>query len=211
MKLYFNPYACSLAVLIAAQEAKLDLELIEVDILKDPHTLLDGSDFAPINAKNYVPALVAANGELLTEVSVILQYLADLRPEAHLAPTPGSWDNFRLQETLNFLSSELHKFYSPWLFHPETGAVAQDYARGKIASRYALIEQQLAGRDYLMGAFSVADAYLFVMVGWAAFAKTPLDAFPNIRAWYERMKARPAVRDALRLHAGSTRKTAAAA
>lgn len=209
MKLYFNPYACSLAVLIAAQEVRIDLDLIEVDILKDPHTLADGSLYAGVNAKNYVPALVAANGELLTEVSVILQYLADLRPEAHLAPTPGSWENFRLQEALNFLSSELHKFYSPWLFHPETGPVAQDYARGKIAARYELVEQQLAGRDYLLGAFSVADAYLFVMVGWAAFAKTPVDAFPNILAWYERMKSRPAVREALRLHAGSTRKVAA--
>lgn len=209
MKLYFNPYACSLAVLIAAQEAKIDLELIEVDILKDPHTLRDGSNYAEVNAKNYVPALIAANGELLTEVAVILQYLADLRPEAHLAPTPGSWASFRLQETLNFLSSELHKFYSPWLFHPETGTVAQDYARGKIASRYALIERQLADQDYLFGAFSLADAYLFVMVGWAEFAKTPLDAFPNIRAWFERMNARPAVREALRLHAGSTRKAAA--
>ena len=209
MKLYFNPYACSLAVLIAAQEARIDMDLIEVDILKDPHTLADGSLYAGVNSKNYVPALVAANGELLTEVSVILQYLADLRPEAHLAPTPGSWENFRLQEALNFLSSELHKFYSPWLFHPETGPVAQDYARGKIASRYALVEQQLAGHDYLLGAFSVADAYLFVMVGWAAFAKTPVDAFPNILAWYERMKSRPAVREALHLHAGSTRKVAA--
>jgi glutathione S-transferase len=209
MKLYFNPYACSLAVLIAAREAKIDLDLIEVDILKDPHTLIDGSAYADLNAKNYVPALVAANGQLLTEVSVILQYLADLRPEANLAPTPGGWDNLRLQETLNFLSSELHKFYSPWLFHPEVGEIAQAYARAKIASRYALIEEQLAGRDYLMGEFSVADAYLFVMVGWAAFAKTPLDAFPNICAWYERMKARPAVREALHLHAGSTRKVAA--
>lgn len=209
MKLYFNPYACSLAVLIAAQEARIDLDLIEVDILKDPHTLADGGLYTGVNAKNYVPALVAANGELLTEVSVILQYLADLRPEAHLAPTPGSWENFRLQETLNFLSSELHKFYSPWLFHPETGPVAQDYARAKIAARYALVERQLVGHDYLLGEFSVADAYLFVMVGWAAFAKTPLDAFPNIRAWYDRMKSRPAVREALHLHAGSTRKVAA--
>lgn len=202
MRLYFNPYACSLAVLIVATEANIELELAEVDIMRDPHTLADGSDYAGTNAKNYVPALVAANSELLTEVSAILQYLADMRPEAKLAPTAGSWERTRLVEWLNFLGSELHKFYSPWLFHPEVGDVAQDYARGKIASRYALVERQLAGRDYLLGAFSVADAYLFVMVNWAAFAKTPLEDFPNIRAWFERMKERPAVQAALRLHAG---------
>jgi glutathione S-transferase len=209
MKLYFNPYACSLAALITAAEAHIELDLVEVDILKDPHTLVDGSDYSAINPKNYVPALVAANTQLLTEVSVIVQYLADLRPEWNLAPTPGSWARTRLQETLNFLGSELHKFYSPWLFHPEVGEVAQAYAREKIESRYALVEAQLEGRDYLMGEFSVADAYLFVMVNWAAFAKTPLDAFPNIRAWFERMKARPAVQEALRLHAGQPKRAAA--
>jgi glutathione S-transferase len=209
MKLYYNPYACSLAVLIAAQEIRIDLDLIEVDILNDPHTLADGSNYLAVNNKNYVPALVAANGELLTEVSVILQYLADLRPEYALAPTEGSWARTRLQEALNFLGSELHKFYSPWLFHPEVGEVAQDYARGKIASRYAFVERQLEGRDYLLGEFSVADAYLFVMVGWAAFAKTPLEEFPNIRAWFERMKSRPAVLEALHLHAGKPRRVAA--
>lgn len=210
MKLYYNPYACSLAVLIVATEVRVDLDLIEVDILNDPHTLADGSDYAGINPKNYVPALVAANTELLTEVSVILQYLADLRPEWDLAPTPGSWGRLRLQETLNFLGSELHKAYSPWLFHPdEVGEQAMAYARSRIASRYALIDQQLEGRDYLMGKFSIADAYLFVMVNWAAFAKTPLDAFPNIRAWFDRMKARPAVQEALRLHAGEPKRAAA--
>lgn len=202
MRLYFNPYACSLAVLIVATEANIELDLVEVDIMSDPHTLADGSDYAGINAKNYVPALVAANSQLLTEVSAILQYLADMRPEAKLAPASGSWERTRLVEWLNFLGSELHKFYSPWLFHPEVGDVAQDYARGKIASRYALVERQLAGREYLLGAFSVADAYLFVMVNWAAFAKTPLEDFRNIRAWFERMKERPAVQAALRLHAG---------
>lgn len=210
MKLYFNPYACSLAVLIAATEAHIELDLVEVDILKDPHTLIDGSDYSDINPKNYVPALITANTEMLTEVSAILQYLADLRPEHNLAPAPGSWARTRLQETLNFLGSELHKFYSPWLFHPEdVGEQGMAYARAKIASRYALVETQLEGRDYLMGEFSVADAYLFVMVNWAAFAKTPLDAFPNVRAWFDRMNARPAVQEALQLHSGQPKRVAA--
>jgi glutathione S-transferase len=209
MKLYYNSYACSLAVLIAAEEAGIPLDLAAVDIFKEPHVLADGTDFTGINSKAYVPALVAANGELLTEVAVILQYLADTHPEAGLAQAAGSWERVKLNETLNFVGTELHKFYSPWLFHPEVGAAAQDYARAKVAARYGLIEDQLAGRDYLMGAFSVADAYLFVMVGWAAFAKTPLDAFPNIRAWFDRMNARPAVREALHLHSGKARRVAA--
>lgn len=209
MKLYYNLYACSLAAVIAATEARIELNLVEVDILKDPHTLADGADYADVNAKNYVPALVTPEGELLTEVSAILQYLADLRPELNLAPAPGTWARTRLQETLNFVGSELHKFYSPWLFHPEVGEVAQGYARAKIASRYALVERQLEGRDYLMGGFSVADAYLFVMVNWAGAAKTPLDAFPNLRAWFERMQGRPAVVEALRVHAGKPKRVAA--
>jgi glutathione S-transferase len=209
MQLYFNPYACSLAVLIAATEAKIALDLVQVDIMHDPHTLADGSDYVGVNPKNYVPALVAANGELLTEVSAILQYLAELRPEAHLAPVEGTWARTRLQETLNFLGSELHKCYSPWLFHSEVGEIAQDYARAKIAARYALIEKQLDGRDYLMGDVSVADAYLYVMVNWAAAAKTPLVDFPNIRAWFDRMKSRPAVAEALRLHSGKPARVAA--
>jgi glutathione S-transferase len=208
MKLYYNSYACSLAVLIVASEAQIQLELADVDIMNNPHKLADGSDYARINPRDYVPALVTADTELLTEVSAILQYLADLRPEAKLAPSPGSWDRTRLVEWLNFLGSELHKFYSPWLFHPEVGEVAQDYARGKIASRYALVDKQLAGRDYLLGPFSVADAYLFVMVNWAAFAKTPLDDFPNIRDWFGRMKSRPTVQQALHQHAGKAQAAA---
>jgi glutathione S-transferase len=209
MKLYFNPYACSLAPLIAATEAGIHLDLEPVDIMKDPHTLADGSDYVAVTGKNYVPLLELDTGEQLTEVSVILQFLADTQPEAQLAPANGTWSRVKLQEMLNFLGSELHKFYSPWLFHPEVGEVAQAYARSKIAGRYALIEKLLAGREYLMGEFSVADAYLFVMVNWAVAAKTPLVEFPNIRAWFERMKARHAVAEAVRRHTSSPARAAA--
>lgn len=200
MKLYYNPYGCSLAVTIAAAEAKLPLDLVFVDILSDPHSLADGSDYSLINPRNYVPLLELDSGEQISEVAAIVQYIADLVPDARLAPAAGTPERVKLQEWLTFLGTEVHKFYSPWLFHPEVGEIAQDYARGKIASRYHLIDKHLEDRDYLLGHFSVADAYLFVMANWAAFAKTPLDAFPNLRAWFDRMKGRAAVKEALRLH-----------
>lgn len=209
MKLYFNPYACSLAPLIAATEAGIHLDLVFVDIMKDPHTLADGSDYMAVNEKNYVPLLELDSGERITEVSVILQFLADSRPETRLASASGTWNRVRLQELLNFLGSELHKFYSPWLFHPEVGELAQAYARAKIAGRYTLLEKLLTGREYLMGEFSIADAYLFVMVNWAPAARTPLADFPNIKAWFQRMKARPAVIDAVARHTAAPAQVAA--
>lgn len=200
MKLFYNPVGCSLAVVIAAAEGLIPLDLEYVDILKDPHRLADGSLYSLINERNYVPLLQLDNGEYLSEVAVILQYLADSVPDAHLVPAAGTPERYKAQEWLNFIATELHKFYSPWLFHPEVGEPAMAYARAKVDGRYAIIEKQLAGRDYLLGSFSVADAYLFVMVNWAGFAKTPLDAYPNTQAWFERMKARPAVKEAIRTH-----------
>lgn len=200
MKLYYNPYGCSLAVVIAASEAALPLDLVYVDILRDPHTLADGTDYATIAPRNYVPLLELEDGERVSEVAAILQLIADRVPEAGLAPAPTSPERVKLQQWLTFLGTELHKFYSPWLFHPEVGEVAQAYARAKIDSRYKFIEQHLEARDYLLDTFSVADAYLFVMTNWADFAKTPLDAYPNLTAWFARMKARPGVQTALRIH-----------
>jgi len=203
MKLYYNPVACSLAVMILAAEAGIPLDLAEVDILKDPHRLADGSLYADIAPKNYVPMLELDNGQRLTEVAVILQYLADLKPEAGLVPAAGSIERVWQQEALNFISSELHKFYSPWLFHPEVGATAQDYARGKIAARLAILDLQLGEYDYVAGdSFTAADAYLYVMANWSPFARVPLAPFPNLRSWFKRMNDRPAVREAVRLHAG---------
>lgn len=208
MKLYYHPWACSLAPAIAAAEAGVALDLVHVDILKDPHTLPDGSLYSKINPRHYVPLLVGENGELLSEVAAILQYLADREP-GQLAPLPAAHERIELQQWLTFIGTELHKMYSPWLFHPEVGEAAQDYARSKIANRYAFIDRHLAGRDYLLGAFTVADAYLFVPVNWAAGAKTPLADFPNIRAWFERMKARPAVEEAIGAHSVTPKQFAA--
>ena len=209
MKLYYNPYACSLAPAIAAAELNLDLDMVFVDILHDPHRLIDGTDYRAINTRNYVPLLELDDGRHLSEVAVILQYLADRSP-SRLAAAPGSAERYELQQWLTFIGTELHKFYSPWLFHPEVGETAQDYARARIDARYQLIEAALADRDYLTGdGFSLADAYLFVPVSWADFARTPLDAYPRIRAWFERVKARPAVQQALALHAVTPKRLAA--
>ena len=201
MKLYYNPYGCSLAVVIAAAEAGITLDLEWVDILADPHRLADGTGYSGINPKNYVPLLQRDDNTLLTEVAVILQYLADSAPDSGLAPAPGTEARLRLQEWLNFLSSELHKFFSPWLFHPEVGEIAQTYAREKIAARFAIIDGALARTDFVASdSFTAADAYLFVMVNWSDFAKVPLEPYPHLRGWFARMKARPAVKEALRLH-----------
>ena len=209
MKLYYNPYACSLAPMIAAAELGLDLDLVFVDILKDPHKLIDGTDYRAIQPRNYVPMLELDNGERMSEVAVILQYLADRKPGT-LAPPPADPVRYKMQEWLNFIGTELHKFYSPWLFHPEVGETAQDYARAKIAGRYQLIDQHLANHDYYLGvSFSLADAYLFVAVYLVGFAKTPLDTYPNIQASFERVKARPAVQVALQRHSVTPKRLAA--
>lgn len=200
MKLYYGVNACSLATLIAATEADIPVELVKVDIYHDPHTLPDGSAYEAVNPKLYVPMLEFENGQRLTEVAVQLQYLADQVPGSGLAPDRLADERYRLQEWLNYISSELHKSFSPWLFHPEVGQPAQEAARAKIAFRLKLVEEHLAGRDYLMGGFTVADAYLFTILGWSKFAKVPLDAFPNIRLWQARVAARPAVQNALKRH-----------
>jgi len=201
MQLYYHPYGCSLAPAIAAAEAGIALDLIYVDIIGEPHRLADGTLYSQINTRNYVPLLGLDDGTEVSEAGIILQYLADLEPAAGLAPANGTTERRELNQWLTFLGTELHKTYSPWLFHPEVGEVAQAYARRRVAARYAIVEQQLVGRTWLLGeTFSVADAYLFVMVNWAAAAKTPLADFPNIRAWFERMKARPQVRAAIKQH-----------
>jgi glutathione S-transferase len=201
MQLYYHPYGCSLAPAIAAAEAGVVLDFVYVDIIGEPHRLADGTLYSQINTRNYVPLLGLDDGTEVSEAGIILQYLADLDPAAGLAPVNGTTERRELNQWLTFLGTELHKTYSPWLFHPEVGEVAQAYARQRVAARYVIVEQQLAGRSWLLGeTFSVADAYLFVMVNWAAAARTPLAHFPNIRAWFERMKARPQVRAAIKQH-----------
>jgi len=200
MKLYFTPGTCSLAPHIAIRELGLPVELRRVRLGPAPVVVADGSDFRAINPLGYVPLLELDDGRLLTEGVAILQYLADLEPGGGLAPPAGTFARVDLQRWLTFTSSELHKLFSPWLFHPEYGEHAAAVARDRIAPRLAVVERHLQGRDWLLGErFSVADAYLFTVVDWSKSTKVPLDAFPRLSAYLERVRARASVGEALRL------------
>lgn len=199
MKLYFTPGTCSLAPHIVIRELGLPVELRRVRLGPEPVVAADHSDYRALNPLGYVPLLELDDGRLLTEGVAILQYLADLAPAARLAPTAGTFERVELQQWLTFTSSELHKLYSPWLFHPEYGEQAAEVARGRIATRLAVVERRLDGRDWLVGnRFGIADAYLFTIVDWSRAARVPLDAFPRVAAFLERVRARPSVAEALR-------------
>jgi len=200
MKLYYATGTCSLSPHIVACEAGIPLDLERVDIGKTPHVTQTGADYGTVNPNGYVPALRLDDGSLLTEGVAICLYLADLRPETGLAPAAGTLERHRLQQWLTFISSEVHKMYSPWLFHPEYGAQAAAVARGKIADRLAYVERHLAAAGpFLLGkTFTAADAYLFTIVGWSSFAKVELSDFPNLLTFMDRVGARPAVHEAMR-------------
>lgn len=196
MKLYFSPGACSLSPHIVARELGLPLDIEKVD-LKARKTA-SGADFLAINPKGYVPVLALDEGGVLTEGPAIVQYLADRKPEAGLAPANGTLARYHLQEMLGFINSEIHKAYSP-LFDPATPEATVRAQHAKLRERYAEIERQLGGGDYLFGSqFTVADAYLFVVTNWARHVKVDLAGFPRLAAFQKRVAARPAVREALK-------------
>jgi glutathione S-transferase len=195
MKLYYSPGACSLSPHIVAREAGLPIELQKVNT-KDK-TMEGGGDFWKINPRGYVPVLELDDGEILTEGPAIVQYLADQKPEASLAPKAGTFARYRLQEWLNFLTSEVHKQFSP-LFKPNTPEEYKAIAKQNLATRFDWLDQQLAGRDYLMGKqFSVADAYAFVLLGWTKPTQIDLAKWPNLTAFHKRVGARPKVKQAM--------------
>jgi glutathione S-transferase len=195
MKLYFSPEACSLSPHIVLRESGLPFSLVKVDI--KTRKTADGRDYATINPKGYVPTLELDDGERLTEGPAIVQYLADLKPDAGLAPRNGTLARARLQEWLNFITSELHKNYSA-LFNPDMPDAAKAIFKDKLAQRYAFVERSLAGRDYLLGErFSVADAYLFVVTRWARHFDIDVGQWPSLARFMERVGRRDSVRDAL--------------
>jgi glutathione S-transferase len=203
MKLYHAPGSCSQAVHIILREAGLDAGLIEVDARK--HVIVGGGDFYEVAPLGYVPLLVLDDGVVLREGPVIMQYLADLKPASGLAPANGTMARYRLQEWLNFLTSEIHKGFLPLLYAVAAGKYV-DTARPKLLARFKWIDQQLEGQRYLMGeSFTLADAYLFALTGWgkAAWMKSvynadiDLNGLGNVRQWYERVRARPAVQEVL--------------
>jgi len=196
MLLYYTTGACSLAPHIALREAGLSFELKKVDI----HTkrLDDGGDFTQVNSKGYVPALQLSNGEILTEAPVILQYIADQKPESGLAPKAGTLERYRLEEWLNFTSSEIHKSFSP-LFNPAASPDWKASGLAALARRFTWLDPQLKARTHLLGdRFTVADAYLFVTLSWSGHVGIDLGKWPSLAAYVGRIGGRPKVIEALR-------------
>ena len=196
MKLYLAPAYCSQAVHIALREAGIAADLVEVDTVAG--RTADGADYRAINPRGYVPMLELDDGSRHTEVAALLQYVADLAPASGLLPAAGSRERFEVLQWLTFVSSELHKGFSPWLFHKETADSTRQAVRDKLKLRIADVDARLAGREWLVGdRFTVADAYAFTILGWAPMVGMSLAAFPNVQAWLARVRARPQVRAAL--------------
>jgi glutathione S-transferase len=194
MKLYYSPGACSLAPHIAMREAGIPVELSKVDLKAKQY---EGGDYKQVNGKGYVPA-IATDAGVLTEAPVILQYIADQKPDAGLAPKAGSMERYRLQEWLNFITSEMHKgmgnFFNPALTDEWRKAVTD-----RLGIRMDWLAKQLEGKQYLMGdKFSVADAYLFTILNWAAPSKFDLSKWPAITDYHKRVGSRPKVQEALK-------------
>lgn len=197
MKLYYAPAYCSQAVHIAMREAGLALQLVQVDTVAG--RTADGADYRALNPRGYVPMLELDDSSRHTEVAALLQYVGDLAPATGLVPPAGSRERFEVLQWLTFISSELHKGFSPWLFHKETADSTRKAVQDKLKLRFADLESRLAGREWLVGGrFTVADAYGFTIMSWAGMLGMSLAAYPNVAAWLERVRARPQVRAALR-------------
>ena len=195
MKLYYSPAACSLAPHIALEESGLSYEIVRVDLRT--HRIANGIDFYTINPKGYVPVLELDNGERLTEVAVILQYIADRKPGA-LAPAYSTIERYRLNEWLNFIATEIHKQFSP-LWHAETPEATKATQRATLGKRFDLVEKTLAKQPYLTGdGFTIADAYLFTVVNWSGALKVDLTPWPALPEFQARVAARPKVHAALK-------------
>ncbi len=195
MKLYYSPGACSLSPHIVARELGLPVQVQKID--NKAKTIEGGGDYWQVNPKGYVPALQLDNGAVLTEGPAIVQYLADQKPESGLVPKAGSFERYRVQEWLNFITSEIHKQFTP-LFKPNTPEEYKPIARENLANRFKWLDQQLAGKDYLMGKqFTVADAYLFTVLNWTIPMKIDLKQWPNVAAYVDRVRKRPKVKEAM--------------
>jgi glutathione S-transferase len=195
MKLYYSPGACSLSPHIALLEAGLPYDLVKVDL--KAKKLENGDDYLKVNPKGQVPALGLDNGELVTEGPVIVQMIADKASAKNLAPARDSAERYKLQEWLNFITTELHKNFSP-LFNPAIPDEVKAFFRDRIMGKFKYANEKLAGRDYLMGKqFTVADGYLYTMLRWADGHKMDLSGLKNLMAFKDRVAARPKVQEAL--------------
>ncbi len=196
MKLYYSPGACSLASHIALHETGLPFEIDR--LIKTTKMTAGGEDFMQINPKGYVPTIKLDDGSILTEGAAVLQYIADQKPESGLAPKCGTMERYRLQEWLTFISSEIHKSFSPF-FNKDATEEVKTNSRNHLIKRLAYVETQLANNPYLMGDhFTVADAYMFVVVNWSNHVGFDLGPFPKIQEYLARIAVRPAVQAAMK-------------
>ncbi|NPT61482.1 glutathione transferase GstA [Paraburkholderia elongata] len=195
MKLYYSPGACSLAVHIALREAEFDFEAVAVNL--QTHKLANGDDYYAISPRGYVPLVEFADGSRHTEGAALLQYIADLAPERALLPPAGTPQRLAAVEWLTYISTELHKTFSPWLWHQETAESTKAECRAKLAVRFSELDRVLTERDYLTGQYSVADAYAFTVLSWARMLSVDLSRYPHLSAYLERVAARPKVREAM--------------
>lgn len=196
MKLYYFSGACSLASNIALREAGLPFELVKVD--RRTRKAADGLDYNEVNPKGYVPALALDNGEVLTENVAVLQYIADRNPASKLAPPAGTMERYRLVEWLAFISSEIHKNFSP-LFREDAPEDTKQYVRKVLSTRLDYLNRAIGNRPFLMGEqFTVADAYLFTVLSWSRHLNFDLGKWPQVQRYVERVGARPQVTEALK-------------
>lgn len=194
MKLYAAPGACSLASNIALHEAGIKFDLAKVDLRTKK---VEGADFNDVNSKGYVPALRLDDGQILTENVAVLQYIADRNPAAKLAPPAGTMEHYRLQEWLSFINSELHKSFGP-LFSPEAKDDTKQYALNLLRKRLGWLQGAMGSKKYLLGEqFTVADAYLFTILGWGAHVGVDIGQWPALKSYFDRIGARPHVIEAM--------------
>ena len=195
MKLYYSPGACSLAPHIAMREAGIPVDLKKVDLKAKQY---EGGDYKQVNGKGYVPAITMDDGTVLTECPVILQYIADQKPESGLAPKPGDPARYKLQEMLNFTTSEMHKGFGNF-FNPALTEEWRKAVTDRLGLRLDWLSKQLEGKQYAMGdKFTVADAYLFTILNWAGPSKFDLGKWPVITDYHKRVAQRPKVQEALK-------------
>ena len=207
MDLYFSPLACSMATRIAFYEAGQTANYLRVDTKASPKRVEDGTLFSTINGMGQVPVLRTDDGEIIRENAVILQYVADRFPEARLAPVDDA-EHRRMQTWLSFIASELHTGVFIALLRPDAPEGAKAFAMQEAGERFAFLEAHLSSQDYLLDAYSVADAYLFVMLTWARAIQMDLSAYPAVLAYRDRIQARPAVAKALAEEFGLYKKAA---
>lgn len=192
MELYFAPLSCSLASRIALYEAGIPAEFHQVTL--STKKLADGRDYLAINPKGQVPALRLDSGDILTEGPAVLQYIADLAPAAKLAPAAGTPARYKLQQWLNYISTEVHKALFYAMFNPASPPEAKAFARDVLLPvRYEFLSNHLKDREHLLDEFSIADAYLVTTLNWAAPAGVDLAKWPVLAAYHRRLAGRPAV------------------